>query len=589
MRRLRDRGLWKRMLSVIVACAMVGGISVRYYVYAFDERFMVENNILFYNPNMVDPCATPNVPIGTDISIIGDSTAEDSRTEMSTRLRGVVIDAKAGRKLVNDGSDTGLSGAELAGIIESRNYVVLAFGSNDHVLTENEVAEIISSIGENRKIIFVTSYNPDVDYETNNEILRQAERNNANVRIADWGGAISEEPEKYTYSDGINMRLTGEGKVLFVDTVYTTLGIAFAGNEGGGMITNTDYAGNKVFNEAQLSAIEANRPFYERSAKEHGIPWQMIAAIHMREHSLRRDGPSNGYGPYQITPSVKPVGAYSDEQFQAATDEAAAIIKSKSGGRDLFNLDNIKYTFFAYNGTAGAYKEQAKRLGFSEEEANNGEGSPYVMNRTDLKRDPTVEPTRSNSTWGQIKKDYGPIEFPANSDYGAFIYYSVIAGVGGECEGTNITQMALGLSWPDKSHAMNDPRPEYVRAMTEVGLIGIHCKGAPSGASCDVFVATVYRKTVDPNFPCCGAGNILSLLRSNKNYIEIPNNENTENMQTGDIMVHAGHIMMYVRLSDGSERIASASCNQRTADHAGNVYFKDGRGTYHIFRWVGAR
>ena len=48
------------------------------------------------------------------------------------------------------------------------------------------------------------------------------------------------------------------------------------------------------------------------------------------------------------------------------------------------------------------------------------------MNRADQKRDPTVEPTKSNKTWGQIKKDFSSIEYPANEDYGAFVVYCAI-------------------------------------------------------------------------------------------------------------------------------------------------------------------
>ena len=83
----------------------------------------------------------------------------------------------------------------------------------------------------------------------------------------------------------------------------------------------------------------------------------------------------------------------------------------------------MKYGFFAYNGVADVYKDQATKLGFTSAQANNGEGSPYVMNRYDKMRDPTVEPTKSNGTWGQIKTDRGKIIYPANSDYGAYVVY----------------------------------------------------------------------------------------------------------------------------------------------------------------------
>ena len=75
---------------------------------------------------------------------------------------------------------------------------------------------------------------------------------------------------------------------------------------------------------------------------------------------------------------------------------------------------------------ATAYKTQALNLGFTQAQANVGEGSPYVMNRADCARDPTVEPTRSNITWGQIKTDGGSLEYPANNDYGAYIVYCAL-------------------------------------------------------------------------------------------------------------------------------------------------------------------
>src|SRR5690606_8848589 len=105
----------------------------------------------------------------------------------------------------------------------------------------------------------------------------------------------------------------------------------------------------------------------------------------------------------------------------------------KAGGKNLQTPDNVKYTFFAYNGAAKPYIDQAIALDFSEEEAANGEGSPYVMNRYDAKRDPTIEPVKSDESWGQIKSDGGSIEYPANSSpRGAFVYYNALT-TGGDC------------------------------------------------------------------------------------------------------------------------------------------------------------
>ncbi len=187
---------------------------------------------------------------------------------------------------------------------------------------------------------------------------------------------------------------------------------------------NLDYAGRQVYNSAQLEMIKENQHFYEKAVEGKDIPWQMLAAMHTRESGLRRYGPGNGYGPFQITPSNYKVGDYSDSEFQTAANEAADFMIGKASGKDLNDPENVKYTFFAYNGIASVYIQQAKDLGFSDEEAANGNGSPYVVNKIDEKRDPE----KNSSGWGQIKTDYGSISYPANNDYGAFVYYVALGG-----------------------------------------------------------------------------------------------------------------------------------------------------------------
>ena len=49
----------------------------------------------------------------------------------------------------------------------------------------------------------------------------------------------------------------------------------------------------------------------------------------------------------------------------------------------------------------------------------------------DEKRDPT----KNGSNWGQVKRDYGPIEYPANKDYGAFVVYLGLGGGSGSSGG----------------------------------------------------------------------------------------------------------------------------------------------------------
>lgn len=219
-------------------------------------------------------------------------------------------------------------------------------------------------------------------------------------------------------------------------------------NVAGG--NNYNYVGDMVFSAAEMEAIAANQPFYEKAADMYGFPWQILAVLHRREHSLLRSNPSNGQGVYQLysytrKPGINeldpdkafyPAGPVSDEDFQSQTNLAAKLVAESYGaGLDLNTDDGVKRMFFNYNGTAGAYKNQALRLGFTQEEANNGEGSPYVMNRFDERRDPTVEPTKSNNTWGQIKTDGGGMEYPANNEFGAFVMYVALGGSSLICNG----------------------------------------------------------------------------------------------------------------------------------------------------------
>lgn len=60
--------------------------------------------------------------------------------------------------------------------------------------------------------------------------------------------------------------------------------------------------------------------------------------------------------------------------------------------------------------------------------SQDGAAGPDTLSTMIVKqRGPTVEPTKSNGTWGQIKQNNGPIEYPANSGYGAFVIYKVVS------------------------------------------------------------------------------------------------------------------------------------------------------------------
>lgn len=146
----------------------------------------------------------------------------------------------------------------------------------------------------------------------------------------------------------------------------------------------------------------------------------------------------------------------------------------------------------------------------------------------------------------------------------------------------NINQTALSLSWPNRRHGPNNPKPNYVQALAATGVNKLGDSCSMRGKSCDAFVATVLRYSgADPAIPCCGAARMLKYFKSRPDlYQEIPNLSNTSNLQPGDIRSKPSHVEIIVKDSGGF-RIASASHCDRTADHASRFYPDAG---YKIFR-----
>lgn len=188
---------------------------------------------------------------------------------------------------------------------------------------------------------------------------------------------------------------------------------------------NHNYKGDQILTDEQIAKIKGFQSKYEAAVAGTSIPWQALAAIHIRESDLGEGPQSNGQGPFQDSHYAVGAGCYSDLVCagKRAVEELKGIVGADA---DWSNDDTVKKAFFGYNGMAGVYKRQALALGFDQHGADIGEGSPYVMNRADAKRDPSSNP----SGWGQIKYDYGGISYPANNDFGAFVYFKAMGGGG---------------------------------------------------------------------------------------------------------------------------------------------------------------
>lgn len=356
------------------------------------------------------------------------------------------------------------------------------------------------------------------------------------------------------------------------------------------------YDGSEIISKSDLDKINANRPVYEKSAARYGFPWQLIATLHYRETSLRRYNPTNGQGIYQLysytggghnSNAFTNFGEVSEAEFQRQTDIMAELLQNNYGaGLNLKTDDGIKTLLFRYNGTARSYISQARTLGYTEQEAARGEGSPYVMNLADSKRD-----SRKNSNWLMIKTDHGH-PTSANLIPGAFLIFSALGGSNGisNCSGSgggnlSINQTALNLAWANTGHGIT-PNDNYRNALIETGINRLGDRWSMMGASCDAFVATVIRYSgIDKNFVCCGVSNggpTSNYVKNSGKFVEVENRQGS--LKPGDIRLSSGHIEIYVE-QNGVGKIASASHGSRTGEL---LPFYDNSRTFKAYRYIGS-
>lgn len=368
--------------------------------------------------------------------------------------------------------------------------------------------------------------------------------------------------------------------------------------------SNQNYAGVPVWSEAELAAISENKAIYEEVANEYGFPWEVLAVFHSMETGLRRYNPGNGQGVYQLYSYTKggtnensfaPASSISEEEFRRQTEIAGGIISSSVG--DLNNPDNVKKLFFKFNGASSKYIEKAINMGFSREEAENGEGSAYVMNGYDARRDPSS--SEMDPAWaGRYVKDGVYDSSSTTQRMGAYVKYEALHGNtycddgegGSGIFGGDIVETAMLLSWDGKGHGKNEPKPEYVEAMKAVGTYFTPCRSngdcAPVGASCDIFVSTVMRYSgADPAFPATGPAVQENYMKSHPEMYTQVMATDTSELQPGDILVatdNGRHI--YLNLGGGVQ--ASASYNDRTGEHYSGVYLTDKSGSrhYNVYR-----
>jgi len=182
-----------------------------------------------------------------------------------------------------------------------------------------------------------------------------------------------------------------------------------------------------IWTKNELDTVQSLQPIFESVATQYNMPWQLLAAIKIRETGATIYDPTNGGGLFQINGANYPASDnLNDEQiFQQCQNVASFInnVAMKKVGlnqpllnNNSFNLLNIAQVLFAYNGMSNAYIQQAINQGYSDP-SQYFMGSPYVVNGIASWANYDINPN-----WQQIVNNNGSLE-PATSQPGALLYF----------------------------------------------------------------------------------------------------------------------------------------------------------------------
>ncbi len=620
------------------------------------------NNIMFYDQDE-GKCSTYAVK-GDNITYIGDSISVSIYDSIKNEYPGIdgedkVYDGttynliKVSKVFSGDEDGPNHDGITLVKKLveknELRSHLIFALGTNSPgMVTEKVLDDLVAAAGSNTKILLTTNFSikNNIDlYNKNNDAIRSYAATHDNVSVADWNSAVSGYADKYISDpNSLGVHLTDEGKKAFVTMLKNAIASNWNENVGNNG-DNKSYDGQDVWTKGELDRINQNKHVYELVAQEYGIKWQLLATLHSVEHNLFVDNPENGQGLYQLYSYTRkkgtseldpdkaflPAGAVTEEEFIRQTRLAADLVVSiiNSNKLDLQSDEGAKVVFFQYNGKAKQYIDKALAMGYSQEQANIGEGSPYVMNRFDERRDPT-KPDKMDPLWrGKYVADHKYDDQAVSYNFGTFVKYSAIGGMSGSSctDNSSLISYVRRFVWPEWHAApFTDRMPDYAEAVKTRQSKGLYVGGSVDGVSgidCGGFVTTILNESgFAPEYNYYGkisdgASNVgygqVPYVRSHPEQWELVNPDwNTpipdeSVLSPGDVAyTHCnetnietsacGHTYLYIGEVDGFQtHIASASYSSNGNAHArapvsgmeGVIYgLEDDKVTKEIVRWV---
>ena len=188
-----------------------------------------------------------SMPTGEEITGFGDSIVVTSADGLEHRFPGVMLDARSIRRW-SDG-EAAVDARLAEGTV--RRAVFLDFGTNAGIEDESVVRRVMDKLGPQRMVVVVNLYGGSDWVPDANATLAEIVADYPNAIVADWHGAISQQPEllqsdrihpgiegAHLYAEVVESafaqlseRLTGS-VVLFPDRVGTDLGGAISAGLG---------------------------------------------------------------------------------------------------------------------------------------------------------------------------------------------------------------------------------------------------------------------------------------------------------------------------------------------------------------------
>ncbi len=435
----------KISLSLLVSLVILLHPSVIMAISPTD-RNAVDTDTPFYDPYFSSPDTCLNTTVPGPAVLIGDSLSSADGLQahgIASRFQDagwpLTVDGEVSRPLVGPSFPQGDGMAtidRLSSAIQGAHAVIMELGTNpsassgaDFGAQVSQAIDKIRALNSSAVIYWVNigAVTNPIYGDYNKALSDQSTAKG--FKVIDWFKTAYPDSDPFVIDGNAQSQYIPAGNVHPNGSGYDALTNLIVSSVTTGAVVPSATPAVDIPG-VDMNAINALKPLYIQAAQATNVPWQLLAAVHFREHSNAKDNP-NSDGAYQIVGGGYAAGPLTDEQFVQESIDAANFIRGKKSTVlanhqvDLTLSQNdpevIKDYLFSYNGRAGVYAQQAATLGF-DSTTQPYEGSPYVMNNYDA----------VHMNMGIITQDGGGIS-GTDSRPGAYTVYAKLLGLGGGC------------------------------------------------------------------------------------------------------------------------------------------------------------